>query len=123
DYLKKYLPSILAVTAKDVQRVAKEYLQPDSRVVVWSLPGKEKAGAEKVAPPDKRKANRALAADNPGTFSLKDAKRVELPNGLVLLLFENHRVPVVFAEAAVQNVHLYEPEDKVGVAELTGSLL
>jgi zinc protease len=124
DYLKKYLPNILAVTAKDVQRVAKQYLQPDTRVVVWSIPGKDKAGGnEKAAPPDKRKANRAAAADSAGTFSLKDAKRVELDNGLVLLLFENHRVPVVFAEATVQNVHLHEPDDKLGVAALTGYLL
>jgi len=124
DYLKKYLPNILAVTGKDVQRVAKEYFNPDSRVVVWSIPGKGKGGeADKKAGGDKRKAHRRVAEGTAGSFSLKDAQRVELPNGLVLLLFENHRVPVVVADAAVRDVHLYEPDDKLGVASLTGFLL
>ncbi len=124
DYLKKYLPQILAVTAKDVQRVAKQYFDPETRVTVWSLPAKGKgAGTEKKPETNKRKANRLAADAKTGAFSLKDSQRVELPNGLILLLFENHRVPVVVAHAAVHNVHLYEPDDKLGVATLTGNLL
>jgi zinc protease len=127
DYMKKYLPSILAVTAKDVQRVAKEYFNPDSRVVIWSLPAKEKGdkggGDDKKPEGAKRKLNRLAANDKAPAFSLKDAQRVELPNGLVLLLFENHRVPVVVASASVHDVHLYEPDDKLGVGTLTGFLL
>ena len=42
DYVKKSLPNLLAVTAKDVQRVAKEYFNPDKRVVVTSVPPKGK---------------------------------------------------------------------------------
>jgi zinc protease len=58
-----------------------------------------------------------------GSFSLKDARRVELPNGLVLLLYENHRLPLFVAEALVRRVQLHEPEGKAGVATLTGYLL
>src|SRR5262249_55571822 len=58
-----------------------------------------------------------------GGVSLKAARRVELPNGLVLLLYENHRLPIVVADALVQHVMLLEPEDKAGVAALTGNLL
>jgi zinc protease len=48
---------------------------------------------------------------------------VELPNGLVLLLYENHRLPIITAAASVRHVHLLEPADKAGVAALTGYLL
>ena len=41
DFLKKYLPTVLAVTPADVQRVAKKYLDPETRVVVWSVPMKK----------------------------------------------------------------------------------
>src|SRR5437764_8049317 len=125
DYLKSYLPRILAVTAKDVQRVAKEYFDPEKRVVVWSVPPKgEKGGAlpiERGARNAERGAKRA--DDKAGGFSLKDAQRVELPNGIVLLLFENHRLPIVTAHAELRQVSVYEPEDKLGVAALMGSLL
>ncbi len=48
DYMKKYLPGILAVTPKDIQRVAKEYLNANTRVTLWSLPAKaNKGGTDK----------------------------------------------------------------------------
>ncbi len=51
DFLKKYLPSILAVTPADVQRVAKKYLDPETRVVVWSVPPKkDKEEASSISP-------------------------------------------------------------------------
>src|SRR5205807_8140973 len=51
------------------------------------------------------------------------AKRVVLPNGLTLLLLENRRLPIVFAEALVNRVRLHEPADKSGVAALVGQCL
>jgi zinc protease len=48
---------------------------------------------------------------------------VVLPNGLTVLLLENHRLPIVFAEAYVKKARLYEPAEKAGVAALVGSLL
>src|SRR5437588_12276625 len=38
EFLKTYLPRINAVTAADVQAVARKYLDPQRRVVVWSVP-------------------------------------------------------------------------------------
>ncbi|MBL8796591.1 MAG: insulinase family protein [Planctomycetia bacterium] len=45
DYLKSYLPKINAVTAQDVQRVAKKYFNPEQRVTVWSVPEERKGAA------------------------------------------------------------------------------
>ncbi len=38
DWLKTLLPRMLAVTPADVQRVVKTYLDPEKRVVLWSVP-------------------------------------------------------------------------------------
>jgi len=46
-----------------------------------------------------------------------------LPNGLTLILMEDHRLPVVVARVAVKDVHMREPVEKAGVATLIGSLL
>ena len=42
---------------------------------------------------------------------------------MTLLLLENHRLPIFYAEAFVKKVRLYEPEAKSGLAMLVGSLL
>jgi zinc protease len=121
DWLKGYLPKVLAVTAEDVQRVARKYLDAKERVTVWSLPrARPAAGA---APGGKAPPRRADAPGGAAPFSLKRTKRVELPNGLVLLLYEDHRLPLFVAQAAVRNTTLLEPADKAGVAALTGYML
>jgi zinc protease len=125
DFLKNYLPRVKAVTAEEVQKVAKKYFDPEGRVVVWSVP-KEGAQGQGAGARDEKdnKPRRADPGNKPGAaFSLKDARRVELPNGLVLLLLENRRLPIVAAQASVRRARLHEPEDKLGVAALTGSLL
>src|SRR5579871_2606731 len=43
EFLKNYLPRVLAVTPADVQRVARTYFNPQARVLVRSLPGKAEA--------------------------------------------------------------------------------
>jgi zinc protease len=128
DYLKNYLPRILAVTTADVQRAARKYLDVDKRVVVWSVPrgsvGKPagEAGAEKS--PSKHRSPTSRAGDGQAAArSIKDARRVVLPNGLVMLLIEDHRLPIVVAQASVRHAALLEPAEKSGVAALTGRLL
>ncbi len=130
DYLKGYLARIDAVTAADIQRVAAKYLTRPKSVVVWSIPeGEGKAGgASDKQPPRARRRPDAYApgtvgAGGAGGFSLKNAKRVVLPNGLRLVLLENHRLPIVVAEAFIADVRLREPAEKAGVAALMGDML
>ena len=40
-----------------------------------------------------------------------------------MLLFENHRLPIVVMDAMLRRVSVHEPEDKAGVASLVGDLL
>jgi zinc protease len=121
EYLQTYLPRILAVTPADIQAAAKKYLDPQRRVVIWSVPGEGHAGA--AAERDSARPRRAAANPDTGAFDLKKTRRVVLPNGLTLLLLEDHRLPTVAARAFVKDTRVTEPADKAGVASLVGSLL
>jgi zinc protease len=131
-FVKGYLPRIVAVSAADVRRVARKYLAPERRVVLWSVPEKAKgAAAVRVAGGRglvaRKKvsslASRVAASGAAAAFDLRKTKRVVLPNGLVLLLFENRRLPTFEAHALVHDAGLHQPDDKLGVAALTGYLL
>lgn len=52
-----------------------------------------------------------------------DVERVQLPNGLVLLLSENHSIPSVSINAIVRAGSRFEADDKAGLASLVGALL
>src|SRR5439155_14354539 len=91
DFLKDYLPRILAVTPEQVQKAAKEYFDPEHRVVVWSVPKPEKIGKGsgvrsrgpegpgKVLLPSRR-GRSAFDKGAGQSFSFKNAERVVLPN-------------------------------------------
>lgn len=58
-----------------------------------------------------------------GTRAKLDVERVELPNGLVLLLSEDHTVPAVSIKAIVGAGSRFESDDRAGLASLVGELL
>ncbi|HEY2786874.1 MAG TPA: pitrilysin family protein [Fimbriiglobus sp.] len=137
--LQNYLDRVLAVTPADLQRVAKKYFDPHSECIVWSLPAAAGKGEElarstsggmigqKTGKPAGLRSRQAARADAPAAGSagldLTRAKKTTLKNGLTLITLENHRLPIVVAQAYVADVRLREPADKAGLAALTGSLL
>ncbi len=52
-----------------------------------------------------------------------DGERLELANGLTLLLSENHSTPSVAIFAVVLTGSRFEPDDKAGLASLVGELM
>ena len=46
-----------------------------------------------------------------------------LSNGMKLLLFEDHEFPVIRGEARIRTGNLFDPEDKIGLAALTGIVM
>ncbi|HEV3142277.1 MAG TPA: pitrilysin family protein, partial [Gemmataceae bacterium] len=126
-YLKTYLPRLEAVTAAEIQAVAKKYFDPQKRVVVWSVPDSgQEAPKKKDAPPKKPQRLQPHQKPAPAVrqaLDLKNVKRQVLDNGLTLLLLEHHRLPIVFAEASVKDVQLHEPKAKAGLTKLVGHLL
>jgi zinc protease len=52
-----------------------------------------------------------------------DVERMELPNGLVLLISANHSTPSLAIRAVVRAGSRFEPDEKAGLASLAGELL
>lgn len=125
--LKEQFTKWASVTPADVQRVAKQYLNADQPVVVWSVPKEEKGGSDKNEKPNGPKINRNKPLDihqgGAGAVSLQQAQKVTLPNGLTLLMMENKRLPIIVASASLTHVRRFEPAEKAGLAQLMGNLL
>jgi zinc protease len=126
DLARKFLPRILAVTPADIQRVAKKYLDLAKSATVWSIPAAKKQSSlapNPSHPSHQSHPSRRSAGGAATSFDFEKAQRVQLPNGLVLVLFENHRLPIFEARVELRESSIYQSDDKLGVATLTGLLL
>lgn len=59
----------------------------------------------------------------PLQFTPVEAERIQLENGIVLYLLEDHELPIVEARAFVRAGADYDPSDKVGLASLTAHVM
>jgi len=59
----------------------------------------------------------------PLRFEPPKAQRVELENGIILYMLEDHELPLVKLSAVVRMGSFYDPPGKEGVAELTGTVM
>ena len=56
-------------------------------------------------------------------FDIPQPMRVVLENGLVVILIEDHELPIIDASARIHTGSRLEPAEKVGLASLTGSVM
>lgn len=56
-------------------------------------------------------------------FDIPEAERVELPNGMIVFLIEDHELPLVEISARVGAGSVFEPAHKVGLASVTGTVM
>jgi zinc protease len=56
-------------------------------------------------------------------FTPPRAERVTLHNGLVLYILPNHELPLVKITAAIRTGGMYDPDEKEGLAEITGQVM
>ena len=56
-------------------------------------------------------------------FNVPEPTRVVLDNGMVVILLEDHELPLVDASVRIHTGARLEPADKVGLASLTGSVM
>ena len=106
-FTERHLAAVKRVTPADVQRVAYEYLTPENRTLYALLP-------DGAAP--KTCANIEINSDQP-------VQKFELPNGLRLLVKENHRLPFVEFRAAFKGGVLAETAEDNGITQLLAKTL
>ncbi|MEO8427869.1 MAG: pitrilysin family protein [Verrucomicrobiota bacterium] len=134
-YLTTLIQRTDAVTAEQVREVARKYLTADNRTIGWFTP--TRVTKEKPAPLTKRgpihrkpgvgSALPRRAAQTGGLFAVASlaprTERVVLPNGMVLLLHENHANPTVTLCGAVDAGAIFDPPKKPGLANLVAAML
>ena len=139
----KRLTAIEAVTAADVQRVARRLLADDRAVEITYLPAADGAPMESVpvaatvattplvAPPNVPVVVAASAADRvqppapgaPVTPVLPVPVERRLANGMRLVVVERHELPIVTAYMVANGGSSTDPAGRAGLAELTADLL
>jgi len=108
DYTRDYVRQLEAVDRDSVLRVANQYLQPDCYTEVSLVPKEVEQEKAEVA------ARRSRS---------EDVRRVELENGLTLLLLSDRRVPFVQASGVFRGGLLAETAEKNGLTRLMARLL
>ena len=104
---ERYLAAVKRVTLADIQRVAREYLTAENRTLYALLP-------DGAAP--KIKSEIETNADHP-------IQKIELPNGLKLLVKEDSRLPFVEFRVVFQGGVLAETVANNGITQLLARML
>ena len=137
------LKEIQAVTAADVQRVARKYLPDDRRVTIDYVSEKQRpAGSAERPSPSRPSAPVAAAPAAPTAPSVQPAERQTppppgppvtprlpvasektLPNGLRVIVAHDGTLPLVTAQLTVKAGGAADPAGKAGLADFTASLL
>jgi zinc protease len=56
-------------------------------------------------------------------LKMPEVQREVLPNGMILFLVEDHNLPLIELSCLIRVGSVYEPADKVGLAEITGAVM
>ena len=107
NFSERYLAAARKVTPAILQRVARQYLIPSNRTLYALLP----PGA---APKDEETAKVSVESVT---------QKIDFPNGLRLLVKEDHRLPFVEMRAVFQAGVLVESERNNGVTQLASKML
>ena len=107
NFSERYLAAVKRLTPADLQRVAREYLTTENRTLYALLPTNS---APKLT----------LTSDKADENAIQ---KFALPNGLRLLVKEDHRLPFVEFRAVFQGGVLAENATNNGVTQLMGKLL
>jgi len=141
----RQLAAIAAVTAADVQRVARQYLRDERSAAIHYLPieSAPKGAVNTVAVADTVQAAPLVVPDKvPVVAPASDADRIAPPpagpaiaaavpapsevtlaNGLRLIVVEKHDLPLLTASLVASGGGAADPADRAGLGDLTADLL
>ena len=107
NFSKRYLDAVKRITPEDLQRVARTYLTEENRTLYALVPTSKKPKA-------------MLEAERVQTNA---TQKFELPNGLRLLVKEDHRLPFVEIRTVLRGGVLAETPANNGVTVLMAKML
>lgn len=107
NFSQRFLDAVRRLTPADLQRVARQYLTPENRTLYALLP-------EGTAP---------KTTTNVEVSTRSDIQLFKLPNGLRLLVKEDHRLPFVHFRAGLRGGVLVETAANNGASSLLAKLL
>ncbi|HXG49521.1 MAG TPA: pitrilysin family protein [Methylomirabilota bacterium] len=107
NFSARYLAAVKRIAPADLQRVAREYLTPENRTLYALLP---RGTAPAVVEAAERFADAAI-------------QKIEFPNGLRLLVKEDHRLPFVELRAVCRGGVLAETPETNGATLLLAKML
>jgi zinc protease len=90
---------------------------------------RQRGGAQKQAPATTRgaqqpaKSYKEIKYPTLGKLNIPQPERIELPNGMVVYLLEDHTLPLVNVSAMVRAGSRWEPINKAGLASITGTVM
>jgi zinc protease len=136
--LDTYVDGLKAVTKADIRRVANQYLIPDNRTVgifepIPPKPGQALPPSQPAIGPRHYKPPQGIMDFGIPESQIKNSKskipsparteRIALPNGLVLVVRENHANPTVGISGNLKAGGMYNPKDRMGLASFTAEML
>jgi len=121
--VETYLSDLRAVGPADVQRVASRYLRPQNLSIGILLPSEApfEVGTDEIAAffepaLDREAAEKGEAVSNPVSMKV-------FPNGMRVIVKENHDLPVFSATGVFMGGSRLEPPDKAGLSKFTARML
>ena len=107
NFSERYLSAVKRVSSVELQRVAREYLTTENRTVFALLP----------------KGNRPRPVEVAARTVDHAVRKLELPNGLRLLIKEDHRLPFIQFRSVFKGGVLAETKENSGVTLLLAKML
>jgi len=108
DFDDRYIRGIKNVRPEDIKRVAKKYLHNDNLSLIYMKPKKEKT---------------QIASTSNAFRKNDEVRRITLENGAVILLMEDHKLPIISANAGFLAGVRLENEKNNGISNLAASML
>lgn len=132
--LDEYLNNIRNVTKADVQRVAQQYFVADNRTVGYFIPIPPTGANTSAGSPAPSNGGEFYYCANSEDGMQKSTKsifaqngrspaREILDNGLVVIVQENHAIPVVSISGRLKAGGMYDTDEYAGCADFVASML
>ncbi len=135
-YLDTFPAKVDAVTAGDIQRVARTYFVKENHTIGWLIPTGEAATGEagggggpsdivhgRPDPPIYADKADSLAPPPPGLGPVAPIHQVKLANGMTVVMQENHSAPFVAIYGNLVAGPVLDPADKAGLAAFCAEML